>query len=137
MTAYQSWAADGFRFLLAGAVNTLITLAVYQLLLFIAPPWLAYTMSWLVGLLFVVVFYPSRVFAGARRDLAARMGLGASYVAVFLLGLATLRILENGGVPARLSIFAVLAVTTAANFVVGRLILKAGGGSSSDSGHNG
>jgi len=121
----QGLTADGLRFVLAGAANTLITLAVYQLLLFLTPDWLAYTLSWVCGLIFVVVFYPSRVFAGARRDVAARTTLGASYAAVFLLGLGTLRVLATAGVPARLAIFIVLAVTTASNFLLGRLILTA------------
>ena len=122
--ARQGWAADGLRFVFAGAVNTLVTLAIYQLLLFIASAWLAYTISWLCGLLLVMIFYPSRVFAGARRDLAARVWLGISYAAVFLLGFGTLRMLQEAGIPARLSIFAVLAVTTASNFILGRMILK-------------
>ena len=120
----QGWTADGLRFVLAGAANTLITLAVYQLLLFITPDWLAYTLSWVCGLIFVVVFYPSHVFAGARRDAAARTILGAAYAAMFLLGLGTLRFLATAGVPARVAIFIVLAVTTASNFRLGRLILK-------------
>ena len=126
--ARQGWAADGLRFVVAGAVNTLVTLAIYQLLLFVVPAWLAYTISWMCGLLLVMVLYPSRVFAGARRDIAARVWLGASYAAVFLLGLGTLRMLQAAGVPARLAIFAVLAVTTASNFILGRLILKTGPG---------
>jgi hypothetical protein len=126
LAARQGWAADGVRFLLAGAANTLITLAVYELLLFATPPWLAYSLSWLCGLLFVVLFYPSRVFAGGRRDFAARAALGASYVGIFLLGLGTLKALVTAGVPARISIFAVVAVTTGSNFILGRLILAAG-----------
>lgn len=124
--AAYGWAADGLRFVLAGALNTLITLGAYQFLLFVAPAWLAYTLSWLCGLLIVVVFYPSRVFAGARRDLAARASLAASYAAIFFLGLGTLRVLATVGIPPRISIFAVLAVTTASNFLLGRLILKTG-----------
>lgn len=120
----QGWTADGLRFVLAGAANTLITLAVYQLLLFITPDWLAYTLSWVCGLIFVVVFYPSRVFAGARRDAAARTALGVTYAAVFLVGLGTLRVLATVGVSARAAIFIVLMVTTASNFLLGRLILK-------------
>jgi putative flippase GtrA len=134
--AYQNWAADGLRFVLAGTANTLITLAAYQLLLFVMPAWLAYTSSWVGGLLFVIVFYPSRVFAGARRDFAARALLGGSYAAVFLLGLGTLRFLATAGLAPRLSIFAVLAVTTISNFLLGRFILKKGGGTAALSRRN-
>jgi hypothetical protein len=66
------------------------------------------------------------VFAGARRDIAARITLGGAYVALFLLGLGSLRVLAIAGIPPRIAIFIVLAVTTASNFLLGRLILKAG-----------
>jgi len=118
------WAMDGVRFVLAGVVNTLITLAAYQVLLFVVPAWLAYTISWAGGLLFVMIFYPARVFAGARRDLPARVGLATSYAVVFVLGLVTLRVLGNFGLSSRIAIFGVLAMTTALNFVLGRFILS-------------
>jgi putative flippase GtrA len=116
-------AADGFRFVLAGALNTLLTLALYQGLLFFLPPWLAYTFSWIAGLILVVVVYPSRVFASGRRDLLARGLFGGSYAAVFLAGLFALRFLQSIGVPPRISIFAVIVLTTTVNFFSGRLIL--------------
>jgi putative flippase GtrA len=124
----DGWSGDGLRFLLAGAINTLITLVAYELLLFFAPTWLAYSSSWVMGLLFVVVFYPSRVFARARRDFTARLWLGTSYVLVFVIGLAALRLLEAREVPSRLAIFAVLALTTSSNFLLGRFVLRSPNG---------
>lgn len=125
----KAFLSDGLRFLIAGLANTLLTLAVYQLLLFAMPPWAAYALSWVGGLLFVVTFYPTRVFAGARRDTTARVRLGVTYAAMFLLGLATLQLLGAAGAPPRLAILLVLAVTTAANFLLGRLVLKPDRGS--------
>ena len=123
--SHQMLRGDGLRFLLAGGLNTLLTLAAYQALLFVSPAWMAYALSWVCGLLFVMIVYPSRVFAGARTDMAARARLGASYAILFLLGLGTLRLLGQAGVPARLAILGVLAVTTLSNFVLGRLALGA------------
>lgn len=117
-------AGDGLRFLAAGGFNTLLTLAIYQLLLFAMPDWAAYALSWAAGLAFVVVIYPDRVFAGGRRDAGARVRLGVTYAALFLLGLAALRGLGAAGVAPRLSILAVLVLTTVANFALGRLILR-------------
>lgn len=116
-------AADGWRFGLAGAANTLTTLVIYQLLLFFVPAWLAYAISWLVGFSFVVIFYPSRVFAGARRDAGARLWFGVAYVVVFFLGLGLLRFAIFSGLPPSVAIFGVMAVTTAVNFGLGRWLL--------------
>lgn len=119
----KSWAGDGARFILAGALNTLLTLAVYQALLFVLPSWTAYTLSWVTGLLFVIVFYPSRVFGDARRDARARATLGTCYAAVFVTGLIVLRLTQQASIPPRIAIFGVLLITTAANFILSRLIL--------------
>lgn len=120
----SGFAGDGLRFLLAGGANTLLTFALYQLLLFIASPSVAYALSWLFGLAFVVVVYPAKVFAGAQKGGRARLYLGASYVAMFLIGLATLQGLSTIGVPPRIAIILVMAVTTLANFLLGRLIFR-------------
>lgn len=124
LPASRLLAGDGLRFLAAGGFNTLLTLAIYQLLLFAMPDWAAYALSWVAGLTFVVIVYPDRVFAGGRRDAGARIRLGLTYAALFLLGLAALRALGVAGVPPRLSILAVLVLTTVANFALGRLILR-------------
>lgn len=119
-----SLAADGMRFLLAGGLNTLLTLIVYQVLLLVMPYPAAYAAAWIAGLLFVMVVYPSRVFPEGRKGLADRLALGASYVAVFLCGLAVLEALTRAGIPPRLGIFLVMIATTAASFVAGRLLLR-------------
>lgn len=120
----SGFAGDGLRFLLAGGANTLLTFALYQLLLFITSPSVAYALSWLFGLAFVVVIYPAKVFAGGHKGRRARLYLAASYVAMFLIGLATLYGLSTIGVPPRIAIILVMAVTTLANFLLGRLIFR-------------
>jgi putative flippase GtrA len=114
---------DGLRFLLAGAANTLLAFAAYQLFLFAMGPSPAYALAWVCGLVFVVIVYPSKVFAGARTDATARFRLGLTYAAVFLVGLATLEGLIALGLSPRLAIILVMAVTTFANFFLGRLVL--------------
>lgn len=119
-----SLAADGMRFLVAGGLNTLLTLIVYQVLLLVMPYPAAYAVAWIAGLLFVMVVYPSRVFPEGRKGLADRLALGASYVAVFLLGLLLLHLLTLIGIDPRLSIFLVMGFTTAAGFIVSRVLLR-------------
>lgn len=104
----------------------MLTLAIYQALLFVTSPGLAYAMTWLAGILFVMVFYPSHVFVEGRNSLTDRVVLGLSYAAVFFCGLAFLKMLTRAGISPRFSIFLVLIVNIAANFVAGRLLLRRG-----------
>lgn len=114
---------DGLRFLIAGGLNTALTMAIYQLLLFFVSPGAAWTLAWLCGLLFISVAYPKKVFAGGRLS-AGRMILnGAYYGCSYALSLALLHIFTQiPGVGPRLSAFLVLGVTVPLNFVVSRII---------------
>lgn len=120
-------AADATRFLAAGAVNTGLTSAIYLALLMFTSPSVAYAIAWLVGLGFVMIVYPDRVFVGGARSAKARIALGATTIAVFLAGLLTLRMLVALTEAPRLSFFATLAFTTLLNFVAGRILLRKGG----------
>lgn len=115
---------DATRFLLAGLVNTGLTVLVYQLLLFALSPALAYAGAWCIGLVFVALVYPDRVFEGGRRDARSRMAVAASYAGVFLSGLVVLALLERAGLSPRLAILGVIVWTTLLNFALSRMILR-------------
>lgn len=117
---------DVLRFAVAGIINTSLTIVVYQILLFYFDSRLSYSISWMIGLLFVAVFYPSRVFVGGRADTRIRLGLAASYGSIFLLGLGLMEILNLFGVPPRISIFVTLGFTTVVNFVAGHFLIRGG-----------
>ncbi|WP_185985340.1 GtrA family protein [Aureimonas mangrovi] len=119
-----SFGADAARFLVAGGLNTLLTLVVYQALLFVVPHQAAYALAWASGIAFVMIVYPSRVFPRGRTGMSDRIALGASYAGMFLFGLALLEALTYAGVAPRLGILVVMVATTAANFIVGRLLLR-------------
>jgi putative flippase GtrA len=121
--AANGFAGDAVRFIMAGAINTAISFAIYQAALFFVPPLVAYAISWIAGLAFLVVVYPERVFPGGRRTALDRVLLGLAYVAVFLVGVVTLNAI-SGIVPPRLAILFVLVVTTLANFLASRTILR-------------
>lgn len=123
-TPRTGFVRDGLRFLVAAAANAVLSLAVYQLLLFWTAPATAYLGSWACSLVFVVVVYPDKVFLHGRTDPAARLGITASYVVVLLVGLAALEALTDLGLAPRIAILLVMAITTVTNFTISRLLLR-------------
>jgi len=110
------------RYLLVGSVNTLSTMAVYQLLVTILSPAVAYTLAWLVGIVIVAVAYPKIVFrvtGGWVRGGA----IAITYAAVFAVGLLLIALLESLKFQNRLSIMLVLPVTTTVSYFGSRLAI--------------
>lgn len=120
----RSAGGDVLRFLLAGGINTILTSAVYLLTAMVLTPTVAYAVAWCMGLLFVAVVYPDKVFPGGRNDIRSRLLLVVSTVSVFLVGIATLRALVSLTGIHQIAFFVTLAFTTCLNFVLGRLILR-------------
>jgi RimJ/RimL family protein N-acetyltransferase/putative flippase GtrA len=114
---------QGLRFVTVGAINTLGTLALYQLLLFVLPYMAAYALAWLAGLAFVNLAYPRFVYrkpAVTRRDTALN---SAYYLLSFVASWGLLHLFTaTAGIQARLSVFLVLALIVPLNFLVTRLI---------------
>ena len=111
------------RFFTVGIANTLITIGIYQLLLTGFGPLWSYAVAWPAGIVIVATVYPRavyRVSAGA----AARVAMVGLYVTVFVIGFLLTRGLDDLGLPARLTIFAVAAVTAALSYFGGRLVLQ-------------
>ena len=121
--AAKLW-AQGLRFLTVGTLNTLGTLLLYQLLLFVMPYTPAYVVSWAVGLAFVNLAYPLFVYGKA---LAGRDSLWNTgyYLLSFAASWLLLRLLTvELGIAPRLSVFGVLAVMVPINFLVTRYIYR-------------
>jgi putative flippase GtrA len=120
---------DGWRFLLAGGCNTVLTLGLYQVLLFWLSEKISWTIAWLGGLLLLSLAYPKLVFRGsfftpARVLLNILYYLLAFGASLFLLTFFT-RTLQAGP---RLAALLVIAVTVPVNFVFSRLIFTAPAG---------
>lgn len=111
------------KFIGAGGFNTLFTLLLYQMLLFVMGEHLAYSISWLVGLMIVVIIYPSKVFAINGVKYIGRTMLAGSYLLTFLLGLSLIELLSFFSVQERLVIFIVIPITTLINFLLSKVIL--------------
>lgn len=123
---WHGMADDALRFLSAGAINTILSLLIYQMALFILSPTFSYVIAWISGLAFVFAVYPDHVFPGSRRGIKGRLLLAASYASVFVAGLLFLRIIVTVTAAPRLAIFATLAVTTLSNFLLSRHVLRGG-----------
>ena len=82
------------RYLLVGSANTLSTMAVYQLLVTILSPAVAYALAWLVGLVIVAVAYPKFVFR-VTGGWARGGAIAITYAAVFVVGLLLIALLES------------------------------------------
>jgi putative flippase GtrA len=122
--------ADGFRFILAGGVNTLLTLGIYQLGLVFLPHTLAYATSWFVGILYLLIVYPVKVFPGGTASFKRNVTVVAVYLTVFLVGLWSLERAVEFGLHERLAIFVVLIVSATLNFLLMRLVYRRKGRSS-------
>jgi putative flippase GtrA len=113
------------RFLGIGAVNAVLTTALYQVLLFWMDYTPAFVIAWLTGLVFVSFAYPKIVFrvgrAGPYRILANAVYYGASFfISLWLLARFASIMSE------RLAVFAMLAVITPINFLTSRHIFRSG-----------
>lgn len=113
------------RFFTAGIINTLITIGIYQVLVASVGAMWAYSVAWLAGIMIVATFYPTLVYrVGAGPT--ARAAMVGLYVTVFVVGFLLTRGLDDLGLPARLTIFVVAAVTSASSYFGGRLVLRTG-----------
>jgi putative flippase GtrA len=110
------------RYLLAGFANTVSTMAVYQLLVTISSPAVAYSLAWLIGLVIVAVAYPKFVFR-VTGGWARGGAIAITYAVVFVVGLLLIKLLESLTIHDRLGIFLVMAVTTAMSYLGSRLAI--------------
>jgi putative flippase GtrA len=115
--------AEISRFLIAGLTNTALSLAVFQVLVTFLDPGIAYSLSWLSGLLFVAIAYPTFVF-NVHRNWANALALTIVYASVFVLGVLLIRTSEALLLNLRVAIFIVVIITTISNYVGSRLALR-------------
>ena len=115
---------EAVRFLIAGAINTAVTYAIYFVLLLWWPYALAYTTSFVVGI--VLSYWLSTRFVfrvqGSTRRFAA---YPLVYAVQYGVGLAVLHAaITVFGVPQRLALLASIAVSVPLTFVLSRFVLK-------------
>lgn len=117
--------SDAVRFAIGGVINTALSYIVFLLLLKITDYQIAYAGSWVFGILFVVIFYPSKVFVGSSNSLKKITLTIVQYILVFISGLCLMSILiEKLNVSEKIAIIIVIVFTTAINFLLMRLVFR-------------
>jgi putative flippase GtrA len=120
-----NFVGDAIRFLLAGGLNTILSYLVYLLLNMVISYQFAYALSWLFGLLFIVIFYPSKVFVGSENSKKKIALLILQYVCVFVCGLQCLMLMVSYlGVSEALAALFTMVFTTGLNFILMRLLYR-------------
>lgn len=116
---------DGIRFLIGGGLNTAISYLVYLFFLLFTHYQIAYALSWVVGLLIIVIFYPSKVFVGSKNSWRKLALLITQYVLVFLFGLQCLKMLVvHVSAPEQIAALITMVLTTVLNFLLMRLLFR-------------
>lgn len=107
---------------MTGGLNTLFTLAIYQLVVTFLSPSISYTIAWLVGFLFVLIAYPKFVFRSESLSIKKSISLLLFYLGSFLVGLLLTWSFVHWGLNERLTIFVVIAITSTINFIAGKFL---------------
>lgn len=113
------------RFVIAGAVNTGLSVLVYQAALFVMPHGPAYVLAYLAGIAIAYVLYSRQVFdapLGTRRF--------AAFAVFYMLSLAVGTVfngvlIEVFGIIERLAIFITVALMLPVNYLGSRFCLRA------------
>lgn len=107
------------RFILVGAGNAIVTIAVYQVLLPFVHYQIAYLLAWLVGIAYVVVIYPRFVFKTEVRTRTGNILVVISYVVSYLVSATLLGVITKLlGIPPWISIFLSTLGTITINYLV-------------------
>jgi putative flippase GtrA len=117
---------EALRFVIAGAINTAVTYAIYLALL----PWsgyaVAYTIAYVTGIALSYVLSTWYVFR-VRRDLRGLALFPLVYLAQYLIGMLVLSLsVSSFGVPEKFALLISIAITVPMTFVLSRLFLKRG-----------
>lgn len=116
---------DALRFLIAGGLNTALSYLAYLGFLLFTSYQVAYALSWIFGLLIIVIFYPSKVFIGSQNSWQKIGLLIGQYVFVFVCGLQCLTALVVYlSLSTQVAALITMVFTTVLNFLLMRLLYR-------------
>jgi putative flippase GtrA len=122
VSAHPALNRELLRFALLGAGNTIVTSAAFYGLSAVLPAAVAFTIVYACGVALVTIATPRFVFSSTPTR-ASRASLGVGYVCIYLVGQATIRVLEHLDAPRAAIVLGTMAVTAPLGFVVARLFV--------------
>lgn len=115
---------EAFYFLISGALNTIVTYAIYLALLSSLGYVAAYTITYLCGILLAYALNTRYVFR-VRRSSRGIALFSLVYIFQYLVGLAMLRLaITMLGTSEKIALLASIAVTLPLTFFLSRFVLK-------------
>lgn len=115
---------QALRYLVIGGLNTLITYVIFIGLGLFLEAWIAYTLAFLVGLLWVV-FGSSRLVFRASHSRARLLLFAVLYLVLYGLGRLLITWMDpSDGVALALTSLVILVVTTPLSFLGGRYLFN-------------
>jgi putative flippase GtrA len=115
---------QAMRFVGVGVANALLTLLLYQVLLFVVSYTVAYTLSFAAGIAFAAVVYARVVFA-TRLTWWTALRFTVAYLALYGLGLfVTIWLVELASVPERMAPIATALLLLPLSFLASRFALN-------------
>lgn len=112
-----------YKFLIGGAVNTTATYGLFVALCQVISPSMAYTTTYLVGIVLSYVINAHFVF-GARASLGSMLQFPGIYIVQYVVGLGVLNLLTGSGLDSRLAMLVVIIVSIPLTFVLTRIVFK-------------
>jgi putative flippase GtrA len=111
------------RFGALGGVNTAVTAAAFYLLALVLPAWLAFTIVYAAGIVFVALTTPRYVFRSSA-SWPRRLALALWYVAVYVVGLGVVSFLSWLDAPELVVVTGTVCVTAPLSFLGARLLVS-------------
>lgn len=116
--------SDGRRFVVAGIFNSFLSVGLYQLLMFMMSPTVAYTLTWIIGLALVSIIYPTWVFSAVKQNFRNSTITVGVYMLSFLIGSTVIFLSDIIWPGNRLSVFVAVLLSATLNFFVLRIFLR-------------
>ena len=122
MDSRRRLSGQALRYLAVGGANTLVTYAIFIGLGLVLLPWIAYTVAFLLGLLWVV-FGTSRIVFQTKGSPGKLAIFAGWYLLLYGCGQLVIALIRpHGFVPLLLTSGALLVVTTPLAFLGGRFV---------------